>query len=126
MESWAGTVSLDLTVEDGYPLEDNLKLLLSSDPRCRACYRDRLRATAGKAIELGCDVFSTTLTVSPWQDHNLLREAGASVAEETGIAFLYRDFRPMYEQSAEVSSELGLYRQPYCGCIMSERDRYCK
>ena len=70
------------------------------------------------------DSFSTTLAVSPWQDHDLLREIGESVSGSTGIRFVYRDWRPLYRRSVGISRQLGLYRQPYCGCVMSERDRF--
>ncbi len=124
LESWAAGESLDLVTGDGYPLEDNLGLLLSAGNRCAACFEDRLEATARKAMELGFGSFSTTLTVSPWQDHDLLRGAGESVAVSTGLRFVYRDWRPLYRRATGISRQLGLYRQPYCGCVMSERDRY--
>jgi predicted adenine nucleotide alpha hydrolase (AANH) superfamily ATPase len=124
LESWAAGESLELTTGDGYLLEENLRLLLSTDNRCAACFTDRFEATATKARELGFDAFSTTLTVSPWQDHDLLREVGESVSISVGLRFVYRDFRPEYRRAVSISKQQGLYRQPYCGCVMSERDRF--
>jgi len=124
LRGWASAEGLGLIVAEGYPLEENLTMLLSSGRRCEACFRDRLGSAADMALETGCGSFATTLTVSPWQDHDLLLGVGREVAEEKGIAFVYRDFRPLYRRSVGVSRQLGLYRQPYCGCVMSERDRY--
>lgn len=124
MEAYSAAVGLPLEVDRSYPLEANLKTLLDSEPRCRACFAQRLLATAVKAKELGLGFFSTTLSVSPYQDPELIIAAGNDAASATGIEFLYRDNRPLYRESIRISREMGLYRQPYCGCVMSERDRY--
>ena len=68
--------------------------------RCRNCHFLRLRRTAERAREMGLDAFTTTLLGSPHQDHELLRESGERAAEEAGVSFLYRDFRPLHEQFA--------------------------
>lgn len=88
--------------------------------RCRECYRVRLGAAAAHAADLGYDVVATTLTVSPWQDQDALREVGEEVCAEAGVAFLVTDFRDRYPVASQRSRELGMYRQNYCGCRYSD------
>jgi epoxyqueuosine reductase len=87
--------------------------------RCRMCYAKRLAATAAKAKELGFQVFTTTLLVSPWQDHEAIRLIGGEIAADNGLTFLYRDFREGYRQGQRWAHADGLYRQRYCGCLPS-------
>jgi predicted adenine nucleotide alpha hydrolase (AANH) superfamily ATPase len=87
--------------------------------RCRACFRLRLGAVAERARGEGYDGFATTLTVSPFQDVTALREAADEVAEAYDVAYLHTDFREAYPESVRRSRELGMYRQNYCGCLMS-------
>ena len=89
--------------------------------RCFLCYRQRLERTADYARENGFDAFSTTLLISPFQYHEELKKIGEEVGEEYGIKFHYQDFRPLYKESREISKELGLYLQKYCGCKFSRR-----
>ena len=97
---------------------------LEADParRCRACFRVRLGAAARHAAEIGCDAVATTLTVSPYQDPEAIREAGEEVCADAGVAFLVTDFRDRYPQATRRSRELGMYRQNYCGCRYSESE----
>lgn len=95
-----------------------------ADGRCRRCIGSRLRATAGRAAESGAGAFSTTLVISPWQDHDAIREEGAAAAELCGVEFRYEDLRPLYRESRAAARALGLYRQRYCGCLFSEWERY--
>ncbi len=88
--------------------------------RCAACLGLRLRAAAAAAARLGLRRFSTTLTVSPYQRHDLIAAAGESAAAEHGVTFLYADLRSAYRASCAESRRLGLYRQPYCGCAASK------
>ena len=92
--------------------------------RCAQCYRMRLYAAAELARKLGADAFTTTLLISPYQNHELLRRVADQAAEAAGVPFAYYDFRPGYRESVRLSREMGLYRQPYCGCIFSEEERY--
>lgn len=87
--------------------------------RCRMCYAVRLDKTAAMAKERGFDAFSTTLLVSPYQNHELIRELGEKAAARYGVAFFYRDFRPGFREGQAEAKELGLYRQKFCGCIRS-------
>jgi predicted adenine nucleotide alpha hydrolase (AANH) superfamily ATPase len=93
-----------------------------SGERCRACFRMRLGATARHAAAIGCDAVATTLTVSPYQDPEAIREAGREVCAEAGVAFLVTDFRGRYPEATRRSRELGMYRQNYCGCRYSEEE----
>lgn len=92
--------------------------------RCRACIAQRLDRTAREASARGCEAFSTSLSISPWQNHEAIVAGGTAAAERHGVEFLYRDLRPLYRESRRLSREAGLYRQTYCGCILSEWERY--
>lgn len=93
--------------------------------RCRRCFRLRLAETAKLAAAEGCDYFTTTLSVSPKKDARALNEIGQELAAETGTAYLLSDFKKKngYQRSCELSREYGMYRQDYCGCIFSRRER---
>ena len=93
--------------------------------RCVKCFRLRLEETAKKAKQLGFDYFTTTLTVSPLKNANLLNLIGQAVQEEVGVKFLPTDFKKQngYKRSVEISKELALYRQNYCGCIYSKNEK---
>lgn len=127
LHEFASQVKLELVADTSYTLEEFLRrALLEPENRCRPCYEQRLRQTARYARENGFDCFTTTLLVSPYQKHELIKEVAAMVAEEEGICFKYLDFRPGWQEGVEGSKAMGLYRQPYCGCIFSEKERYCK
>lgn len=93
--------------------------------RCKKCFELRLGETARKACELGTDYFTTTLTISPLKNAQLLNETGLRLAEKFGVKWLPSDFkkREGYKRSIELSKEHGLYRQDYCGCVFSKRER---
>lgn len=92
--------------------------------RCAVCYRLRLSATARAAATHGFAAFSTTLLISPYQNHELLIQIGREAAEQSGVGFLYADFRPGFRAAQETARNSELYRQKYCGCIFSEHDRF--
>jgi predicted adenine nucleotide alpha hydrolase (AANH) superfamily ATPase len=124
---FAGKVGLDLVVDPAYNLEDYLaRALAAGDERCRSCYGLRLRQAARYAAGHGFDCFTTTLLVSPYQRHETIREVAEETAAAEGVPFCYTDFRPGWQEGVKTSRDLELYRQPYCGCIFSERDRYYK
>ena len=93
--------------------------------RCFKGYRLRLSATAKYAKENGFDYFTTTLTISPYKKSDVLNEIGKEISEEYGIEYLYSDFKKKngYKRSIELSHEYNLYRQDYCGCKYSIRNR---
>lgn len=90
------------------------------EERCAACLGLRLRGAAAAAARLGIRRFATTLTVSPYQRHDLIARAGGEAAEEHGVTFAYLDLRDAFHASYGESRRLGLYRQPYCGCAASK------
>ncbi len=91
--------------------------------RCRSCYKLRLEKTAEQAKNEGFDAFSTTLLISPYQDFEELAKTGNDLAEKYNVQFHLEDFRPYFRDAMNLSRELGLYRQNYCGCIFSREER---
>lgn len=98
------------------------EVIFREDKRCPTCYYLRLCKTVECAKENGFPFFTTTLLLSPYQKQETIRQIGEQLETESGISFLYRDFRPGYYESIRLSKELGLYRQKYCGCIYSEEE----
>ena len=94
--------------------------------RCELCYRMRLEQTAAYAAEKGFDAFSTSLLISPYQQHDVIRRVGEEAAARYGVEFLYRDFRPLFRQGQNQARALGLYMQKYCGCMLSKNERYAE
>jgi predicted adenine nucleotide alpha hydrolase (AANH) superfamily ATPase len=127
METFAQAIGLPLIVEPGYDMVRYFQAVVGHEAdRCPDCYRMRLARTADLAQEMGFDAFTTTLLISPYQDHELIRRMGGELAEERGLAFHYEDFRPGFREGHRMSRELGLYHQGYCGCVYSEWERYGK
>ena len=93
--------------------------------RCFVCYELRLREAAKRAAEGGYDFFTTTLTISPLKNAQKLNEIGQRLGEEYGVVCLPSDFKKKggYQRSIELSREHDLYRQDYCGCVFSKRER---
>ncbi|MFH1347805.1 MAG: epoxyqueuosine reductase QueH [Candidatus Margulisiibacteriota bacterium] len=83
---------------------------------CENCYRVRLKKTAQFANENGFDCFSTTLLISPYQKHDLLKIVGEQVSSECGVEFFCQDFRQGFRESQQTAREMNLYRQKHCGC----------
>jgi hypothetical protein len=92
--------------------------------RCNSCYELRLNALAKKASEASFDSISTTLLISPYQNHEKLIETGKKAAEKFGLNFFYADFRKVFKDTHKAIEDYELYKQKYCGCIFSEFDRY--
>ena len=127
LKNFAQRTDMKLIIDASYPLEDFLRQALSApDGRCRACYEIRLRQAARFAKEKKFDCFSTTLLVSPYQKHDIIIEIAEKIADEEQIPFYYADYRTGWQEGVKISREMELYRQPYCGCIFSEKDRYHK
>lgn len=108
------------------PVPHLRRSLADPDHRCLPCWAERLDRTAATAKSLGCDAFSSTLLYSKYQDHEAVKVLGQEKAAVHGVAFLYQDFRVFWDEGVALSREWGLYRQPYCGCVLSELDRYAK
>ena len=92
--------------------------------RCVECYTMRMEQTARFAAENGFDSFTTTLLVSPYQQHEAIADVAGRMGQRYGVRFLYRDFRPGFRDGQAQARELGFYMQKYCGCVFSEEDRY--
>lgn len=91
--------------------------------RCYLCYGLRLEKVAELAARAGFDSFSTTLLISPFQQHEDIRRAGEEAALRFGVAFHYADWRAHFKLTYQLARESALYRQKYCGCFLSERER---
>lgn len=118
---------LPVIQEPGYELEDFLtNVAPNPKERCGFCYRIRLTKTAERAKECGFKEFSTTLLISPYQNRELICQIGHELAQRHSLSFHDEDFRPGFRQSQAMAKEYDLYRQGYCGCIYSEKDRYYK
>ena len=100
-----------------FALAKGLEDLPERGERCQKCIEFRLRMAAAKAKELGSDYFTTTLTISPHKDCTFINECGGRISEETGVPYLYSDFKKI-----QLSKEYNLYRQNYCGCVYSMRN----
>lgn len=95
--------------------------------RCGVCQSMRLARAARVAWEQGFQGFTTSLLYSRHQDHDWIRQEGERLADEQpGPIFLYRDFRAGWQEGIDTSKALGMYRQPYCGCLYSIEDRYAR
>ncbi len=92
--------------------------------RCKMCILQRMRATADRARQGEFDYFCTTLSVSPHKNAYLINALGCKLEGEYGVKWLSSDFKKKggYLRSIELSKQLGLYRQDYCGCAYSIRD----
>jgi four helix bundle protein len=127
LKQYSEKVGLNVIYRDEYLLEEFLRNVSHQvRERCQYCYKVRLEATACEAKNRAFDAFSTTLLQSPHQNHALIKETGMCIAREIGIPFYYEDFRQGWRKGVEVSKAMGLYRQQYCGCIYSEKERFLK
>lgn len=108
-----------------FEIAEGLEQCPEGGERCFRCYELRLKETAKVAKQGKFDYFTTTLTISPLKDAQKLNEIGEKLAEEYGVAYLPSDFkkRDGYKRSIELSREYDLYRQDYCGCVYSRRQR---
>lgn len=115
----------DFDKERFYDTVKGLEHIPEGGERCFKCYELRLREAAECAKTLGMDYFCTTLSISPLKNAAKLNEIGARLAEAYGVKYLPSDFKKKngYQRSVEISREYGMYRQDYCGCVFSMRER---
>ena len=108
-----------------YALAKGLEDAPEGGERCERCFRLRLESAARAALEHGCDYFTTTLTISPLKDAQLLNAIGGEFSQRFGVPWLPSDFKKKngYKRSCELSAQYGLYRQDYCGCVYSRLAR---
>ena len=123
---YANSENLSLIINDSYGLRSFIRGIYPdfSKERCKYCYKIRLEETAKYAALNGYEYFSTTLLISPYQNHELIKEICLEFEKIYAVKFLYRDFRPYFKRGQMLARELGLYMQKYCGCIFSEESRY--
>ena len=128
LKEYAKSIEVEAIFQEEYGLKKFTKNVINDlSNRCQNyCYRVRLEQTAKFAKENGFDSITTTLLVSPYQKHELLKEQGEEIAKKYGLEFVYRDFRIGFREGQAKARELGLYMQKYCGCIFSEEDRYLR
>jgi predicted adenine nucleotide alpha hydrolase (AANH) superfamily ATPase len=125
LEDYAGQTGLQVIWQKDYDIEEFFRLVAFREgERCRFCYQLRLGRAARAARALGFEAFTSTLLYSRHQQHDLIQEVARQAAKEAGVKFYYEDFRKGWNEGVAGSKAMGLYRQPYCGCLFSERERY--
>lgn len=113
--------NLPFFMEDGF-MQDywlSKQYLNEYTSRCLMCYDIRLDKAAKYASENGFDSYTTSLLVSPYQQHDVIADIGRQKGLKYGVDFKYFDFRPGFREGQNMAREIGLYRQKYCGCIFS-------
>ena len=127
LRSFAESVNLPLIEQNDYALRPFVRAVAEDiENRCVKCYEMRLFETARVAKEQGFDSFTSSLFISPYQNHSLMKSVAERAAETYGVEFLYRDFREVFRAGQEYAKEHCFYMQKYCGCVFSEEERYLK
>lgn len=127
LKEYSKMVDLDVYYYDNYGLVEFTKNVVNNIPgRCEYCYRSRMEWVVKYAKENGYDAFTSTLFISPYQKHDLLKGICEELSKKYNIEFLYRDFRPHFYEGQAMFKETGLYMQKYCGCVFSEMDARLK
>ncbi|MGB3210767.1 MAG: epoxyqueuosine reductase QueH [Desulforhopalus sp.] len=127
LQNYASDQKLPLILDPSYGLTDFIrKVAFKEKERCRICYGMRLEKTVVEATNNGFDAFSTTLLYSKYQRHPLIISLCEKLSIKHRIPFYYQDFREGWHVGIDASKQLEMYRQPYCGCIYSEQERYDK
>jgi len=119
VEKLSSIIGLPVVYSEDFRQQEWESLEDKGASRCRRCYDLRMEEAARYAAENGFDAFTTSLLVSPYQKHELISELCELYAQKYRIDFIYRDFRPGFRQGQQMAKEMGLYRQKYCGCILS-------
>ena len=122
---WADFLDCDHEKERFFEAVLGLEQEPERGKRCYVCYKLRLERSAQIAKEKGFDFFATTLTLSPYKNAEWLNEIGEEVGGRYEVNYLYTDFKKKggYHRSIALSKDYGLYRQDFCGCKYSKRDR---
>ena len=118
-------IDVDYNYDDFLNVVNGLENEPEGGARCSKCYLLRLEETAKKAKQLNYDYFATTLTVSPYKNSKKLNEIGYLLEKQYNIKYLCSDFKKKegYKRSIELAKQYNLYRQNYCGCIFSKKER---
>lgn len=132
LQKFVKDINLDIKViDDGYNPDDyyscvkGFENLNERSLRCKKCYHLRMEKTAKKALELGFDYFTTTLSISPYKVEKWINEIGYELEALYNVKYLYSNFKKDdgYKHSIKLSNEYHLYRQDYCGCKFSLEER---
>ncbi len=125
--SFSEANGISLIIEGDYQLNDFLRsVVFQEHRRCTICQSLRITKTHEVAKSNGFDFFTTSLLYSLYQNHNEIRDQCEALSKQSGVPFYYKDFRVGWQYGIDASLAQGLYRQPYCGCIYSEQERYDK
>lgn len=127
-DKFCGDVELNIAEYEPdvfYDMARGMETIKEGGERCFNCYRLRMEHAAKRAKEVKADYFTTTLSISPLKNAGRINEIGEELEEIYGVKHLPSDFKKKegYKQSVELSSEYGLYRQNYCGCVYSKQER---
>lgn len=125
LASLAQDDNIDIVMNRNYDPQTWMRhIVFHEENRCSICYDMRLQQSAEYAGNNGFDAFSTTLLYSRYQYHSTIAEKCHTFAQKYSIEFIYRDFRIGWQEGVERSIAKELYRQPYCGCLFSEHERF--
>jgi hypothetical protein len=127
---FADNKKLKLTPGDDYDLHFYLKEVFPEidvpGQRCKTCYKMRLEKAASFAAQEGFSAFTSTLLISPYQDHDNIKLIAEEISAKYCVDFFYRDFRSLFRQGQQIARTKKMYMQKYCGCVFSEEERYTK
>ena len=127
LREFAQTAKLPLIEKNDYALRPFVRAVAEDiENRCEKCYEMRLFETAKTAKEQGFDSFTSSLFISPYQNHEMMKSVAERAGGMYGVEFLYRDFREVFKAGQEYAREHCFYMQKYCGCVFSEEERYLK
>lgn len=125
LKEYSKTINLDVIYKDEYGLVNFTKNVIGDlNNRCDYCYKTRLEECAKYASQNGFEAFSTTLLISPYQNHDKIKNICEELSRKYNIEFVYKDFRNNFREGQKKAREMELYMQKYCGCIFSEEERY--
>lgn len=122
---YSKAINAKLYIEEEYGLRRFTEEVFADlENRCGKCYKMRLEKTAEFAALNGYDAITTTLFVSPYQNHDLIAKIGQDICQNYGIDFKRYDFSPYFREGQQVARQSDMYMQKYCGCIFSEEERF--
>ncbi len=125
LQAYAEQTGIRIIYQKGYNLEEFLRnTAFRENSRCFYCYHARLKVAGLIAKRGKFDYFTSTLLYSKFQKHELLKAIAEDVAQSVGVRFYYQDFRQGWKEGIARSKALSMYRQQYCGCIYSEKERF--
>lgn len=122
LKSVVDVVICDYNSEEFYSAVKGFENCKEGEERCIECFKLRLSKCAQYARDNGFEYFTTTLTISPHKNSQLINSIGSNIATDFGIKYLFSDFKKKngYKRSCEISAQFDLYRQDYCGCVFSK------